>query len=70
MAVKVNQVYSEIGGKKRYLRVDELSGDDAVCTAGWLGRGTQILWSHRAPVLPQAVLLNTSLYRLEQDVDE
>jgi len=70
MAVKVNQVYAELGGKKRYLRVDELTDEDAVCTAGWPGRGGQVIWSRRAPVIPQAVLDNNTLYRLEQDVDE
>lgn len=67
MAVKNNQVYSEIAGKKRYLRVDEVIEDEAICTAGWRARGNQIVWTNRMPAVPTSVLEDTTLYRLEHD---
>jgi hypothetical protein len=62
--VKKNQVYAECGNKNRYLRVDEIIDGTATCTAGWRGRGGQIIWSKRHPVLPLSVLTS---YRLEKD---
>ena len=64
--VKLNQIYAELEGKKRYLLVDQLSEDEATCIAGWRGR-TGIAWSHRRPVVPKSDLLDPSMYRLEAD---
>jgi hypothetical protein len=66
MAVKLNQVYAELGAKKRYLMVDEIDGEEAVCLAGWKGR-SGIAWSHRRPVILLSELEDTTKFRLEQD---
>lgn len=65
--VKVNQIYAELGGKRRYLKVKELVDDMAICVAGWKAKGIQISWSNREPVLPLSTLTDQTLYRLEQD---
>jgi hypothetical protein len=66
MAVKQNQVYAELGGKKRYLRVEEVTDEEATCRAGWRVRNG-ISWSHRLPTFLLSVLADTTLFRLETD---
>jgi len=68
--VKVNQIYAELGGKKRYLKVKKIAEDVAVCLAGWRTRGNQVSWSNREPILLLSSLTDQSMYRLEQDADE
>lgn len=66
MAVKQNQVYAELGGKKRYLRVEEVTDEEAICRSGWRVRNG-VAWSHRLPTFLISVLEDTTLFRLETD---
>ncbi len=66
MSVKQNQIYAELGDKRRYLRVEEVTDTEATCTAGWRAR-QGIVWSKRRPTFALEVLTDLSLFRLEAD---
>lgn len=68
MSVKKDQIYAEMGGKKRYLKVVDVAGGDVTCRAGWRGRGNRVTWTTRFPIVPMMNLLSPDLFRLEKEI--